>query len=320
MLKAQGYMSPENPEGRMMTDDVANEAALRYICRNIYDEYAMLFMDDFVDQQQIYGGGLVEYAKAEGLLPESWDKDLKQTEALLRSTADVLVCMEYKMPDFMQERVIYGLLERAKERYTAFMEEEVSGEREMAEQYRKAIEDGVRMHPNDYDYILDTDEDEELSDEEKLERKIEHVLDLVENPYNYENILFMDTDFLFMDELGLSESEIADTIGPAFGMSARTEKQQEKDMSFSEKTSVELMEKKVYPFFYGLAVRKSRSTRMTERQVREIADILMALKPATYIRYMYEDMFNGRVDDKFESTFKWVEDIWEQETEFLKMN
>lgn len=46
----------------------------------------------------------------------------------------------------------------------------------------------------------------------------------------------------------------------------------------------------------------------------------MAMKPATYIGYMYEDMINGRVDEKSGSTFKWVEDIWERESKFLKVN
>lgn len=320
MLVAQEYMGPRNPEGRIMTDDVANEAALRYICRNLYEQYAMLFMDEFIDQQQRQRIGLVEYAKMEGLLPESWDKDLKQTEALLRSTADILVCREYKMPNFLQERVIYGLLEHAKVHYDLLMEdvdEEGRPEDMMSDQYRKAIEDGVRKHPEEYDYIFDTEEDEGLSGEEKLEREIKYVLDLVVNPHNYEDIIFMDIDFLLMDEFGFSESEIADTVGPMFGMSARTEKQQEEDASLEKKVSFELMEKKVYPFFYDLAVMKTAFAGTSEKQIKETANMLMALKPTTYIRYMYEDMINSQMDSECDYMFRLVNDVWRQESEFL---
>lgn len=321
MLVAQEYMGPRNPEGRIMTDDVANEAALRYICHNLYTQYAMLFMDEFIDRQQDQRIGLVEYAKMESLLPESWDKDLKQTEALLRSTADILVCREYKMPNFLQERVIYGLLEHAKDHYDLLMEdvdEEGRPEDMMSDQYRKAIEDGVRKHPEEYDYIFDTEEDEELSGEEKLEREIKYVLDLVVNPHNYEDIIFMDIDFLLMDEFGFSESEIADTVGPMFGMSARTEKQQEEDASLEKKVSFELMEKKVYPFFYDLAVMKTASAGTSEKQIKETADMLMALKPTTYIRYMYEDIINGQMDSEYDYMFRLVNDVWRQESEFLE--
>ena len=167
MLKAQGYMNPQNPEGHMMTDDIANEAALRYICRNLYEQYAMLFMDNFIDLQRVQRTDLVEYAKEEGLLPETWDKDLKQTVALLRSTADILVCRECKMPNFMQERIIYGLLEHAKERYALDMEDFDKEKRPgdmMADRYREAIENGVRKHSEEYDHILDTEEAEALSE------------------------------------------------------------------------------------------------------------------------------------------------------------
>lgn len=318
MLKAQGYMGAGNSEGRMMTDDVANEAALRYICRELYDQYASLLMDEFFEQQQIQEIDLVEYAKEADLLPESWDKDLKQTEALLRSTADVLVCMEYMMPDFMQERVIYGLLEHVKAQYDLNMEDEEGCGITIADRYREAIENGVRRHPEDYEYIFDTEEDDKLSDEEKIKRIIDYVLDLVVNPYNYENIIFMDTDFLFMDEFGFSESMLADTIGPMFAMSARTEKQQEEDISFAGRVSVELMEKKVYPLFYDLAIRKTAFMGIPERQVRKVADILMALKPATYIRYIYEDMISGQIDDESAYRFKLTNDFWEQESAFLE--
>ena len=321
MLVAQEYMGPRNPEGRIMTDDVANEAALRYICHNLYTQYAMLFMDEFIDRQQDQRIGLVEYAKMESLLPESWDKDLKQTEALLRSTADILVCREYKMPNFLQERVIYGLLEHAKAHYDLLMEdvdEEGRPEDMMSDQYRKAIEDGVRKHPEEYDYIFDTEEDEGLSGEEKLEREIKYVLDLVVNPHNYEDIIFMDIDFLLMDEFGFSESEIADTVGPMFGMSARTEKQQKEDASLEKKVSFELMEKKVYPFFYDLAVMKTAFAGTSEKQIKETADMLMALKPTTYIRYMYEDIINGQMDSEYDYMFRLVNDVWRQESEFLE--
>lgn len=318
MLKAQGYMGPKNLEGRMMTDDVANEAALRYICRELYDQYASLLMDEFFDQQQVQGIGLVEYAKEMDLLPESWDKDLKQTEALLRSTADVLVCMEYMMPNFMQERVIYGLLENVKAQYDLNMEDEEDCGTTIADRYREAIENGVRRHPEDYEYIFDTEEDDKLSNEEKIKRIIDYVLDLVVNPYNYEDIIFMDTDFLFMDEFGFSESMLADTIGPMFAMSARTEKQQEEDILFAGKVSIELMEKKVYPLFYDLAIRKAAFMRMPERQVRKFADMLIALKPATYIKYIYEDMISGHIDDESAYRFKLTNDFWEQESAFLE--
>lgn len=113
-------------------------------------------------------------------------------------------------------------------------------------------------------------------------------------------------------------SQIADSIGPQLGMSARTTEEQNQDEVADKVISLELMKRKVYPFFHDLASSKTSNMDVSESKVKEFANLLMSLKPNAYIRYLYDDILSGKTNEDIVPNFRWINDIWEQESDFLK--
>lgn len=283
---------------RLLEDDAANNAALSFLNHNIFNAYAMLFYDELKDCFMIYPNMSVKkFAVMHGIIPSGYSGSEDDVIELLRSAADVIASPDYLFPSFMEQRVIYGLIEYLKE-YESFCAEidQISPEETVSDRIKDPIKRGLRDHPEDWGYECNT-----------LEESLANVLNLITDPNNYEDIFFDDYDFLFMDEWAVDEDTLARMpIADFANMRAMTNEERAEeeslrksiDRKYAERKIVDcwLQEEQKNKFFSFVPYDRDLRKHELQRRVK--------LTPTTHIVDMLKDIRDGNVN-----LFRWVNSI-----------
>ena len=300
MILPLNYMRIDNNgerEFRLLKDDAANKAALSFLSHNIFNAYAMLFYDELNDCFMCYPDMSVkEFAVMHGIIPSGYSGSEDDAIGLLRSAADVIVSPDYLFPSFMEQRVIYGLIEHLKGTFCVQYDDQLSPEETVSDKIKDPIKKGLREHPEDWEYECDT-----------LEESFANVINLIIDPNNYEDIFFDDYDFLFMDEWAVDEDALARMpIADFVNMRAMTNEERAEedslrksiDRGYAERRIVDcwLQEEQKKRIFFSMPYDRDLRKRELQRRVK--------LTPMTHIVDMLKDIRDGNVD-----LFRWVNSI-----------
>lgn len=281
---------------RLLGDDAANNAALSFLNHNIFNAYAMLFYDELNACFMFHPDMSVKkFAVTHGIIPSGYSGSEDNVIELLRSAADVIASPDYLFPSFMEQRVIYGLIEYLKESFYA-ENDQLSPEETVSDIIKDPIKKGLREHPEDWGYECDT-----------LEESFVNVLNLIIDPNNYEDIFFDDYDFLFMDEWAVDEDALARMpIADFANMRAMTNEERAEEDSLSKSIDRRYAERKIVDCWLQEEQKKrifsfapyDKDLRKRELQRR------VKLTPTTHIVNMLKDIKDGNVD-----LFRWVNSI-----------
>jgi len=275
---------------RLLEDDAANNAALSFLNHNIFNAYAMLFYDELYSNMSVK-----KFAVMHGIIPSGYSGSEDDVIELLRSAADVIASPDYLFPSFMEQRVIYGLIECLKERFCAETDQ-ISPEETVSDIIKDTIKKGLKEHPEDWGYECNT-----------LEESLANVLNLIIDPNNYENIFFDDYDFLFMDELAVDEDALARMpLADFANMRVMTNEERAEEDSLRKSINRKYAERKIVDCWLQEEQKKKyfsfapydRDLRKHELQRR------VKLTPTTHIVDMLKDIKDGNVD-----LFRWVNSI-----------
>lgn len=280
-------------EFRLLSDDAANKAALSFLNHNIFTAYAMLFYDEFNDCCPDMS--VKKFAVMQGVIPLGYSGSEDDAIELLRSAADVIASPDYLFPSFMEQRVIYGLIEHLKEIFCIQIDQ-LSPKETVSDIIKDPIKRGLKEHPEDWGYECDT-----------LEEAFANVLNLIVDPNNYEDIFFEDYDFLFMDDLAADEDALARMpIADFANMGAMTNEEIAEEDSLRKSIDRRFAERKIVDCWLQEEQKKrifsfapyDRDLRKRELQHR------VKLTPITHIVKMLKDIRDGNVE-----LFRWVNSI-----------
>ena len=279
-------------EFRLLTDDAANKAALSFLNHKIFSSYSMLFYDELNSWFRLYTDMSVKkFAVMNGIIPSGYSGSEDDTIELLRTAADVIVSPDYLFPSFMEQRVIYGLIEYLKE--ICVLIDQLSPEETVSDTIKEPIKKGLRKHPEDWDYECDT-----------LEESLANVLNRIVDPNNYEDIFFDDYDFLFMDEFGVDEDTLARLPFADFvNLRAMTNEERAEEDSLSKSIDRRYAERKIVDCWLQEEQKKGFSSRASYNRDLRKRELQRRVKltPTIHIVDMLKDIRGGNVD-----LFKWV--------------
>ena len=280
-------------EYRLLSDDAANKAALSFLNYEIFNAYAMLFYDELNDCLAYYPDmDIKEFAIMHGIIPSGYSGSEDDVIELLRSTADVIASPDYLFPSFMEQRVIYGLIEHLKGLFSIQIDY-LSPEETVSDMIKNPIKKGLREHPEDWGYECDT-----------LEESFANVLNLITDPNNYKDIFFDDYDFLFMDEFAVDEDALARMpFADLLNMRAMTNEERAEVDSLSKSIDRRYAERKIVDcWLQEEQEKRTFSFAPYDRDLRKrILQRRVKLTPTTHIADMLKDIRDGNVD-----LFRWV--------------
>lgn len=259
-------------------DQRADLEFMRYINKRLYNYYLMT-IEEYCFDENNKSSTFVEWAKQENLIPMSYEKDDESLIDLMRQTAEIIYSASYHIPNFMQQRIICGLLNIMLEDYHTFGPmKELLPSKQTINIVRNAA----------------------INEDEVYDNGDSAVKQLI-NPEEYEEILFQDID--------LTEDSLTDSRFESLGIKARTNRQQEiediitKTLSHNAETEIvsgqnffvkfvtALTEKAMENFNTPFTV-EERKTNFNQQKMRA------KLLPDSQLFYIYTDVINKKTSKK----------------------